>query len=34
VIKALSEIEVITLFVEDLPATKTFYTEVFGLEVV
>ncbi|MEC3993079.1 VOC family protein [Actinacidiphila sp. DG2A-62] len=33
-IKALSEIEVITLFVEDLPATKTFYTEVFGLEVV
>jgi lactoylglutathione lyase len=34
VIKALSEIEVITLFVEDLSATKTFYTEVFGLEVV
>jgi catechol 2,3-dioxygenase-like lactoylglutathione lyase family enzyme len=34
VIKALSEIEVITLFVEDLSATKTFYTEVFGLEVI
>lgn len=33
-IKALSEIEVITLFVEDLPATKAFYTEVFGLEIV
>lgn len=33
-IKALSEIEVITLFVEDLSATKTFYTEVFGLEVI
>lgn len=33
-IKALSEIEVITLFVEDLPATKTFYTDVFGLEII
>jgi catechol 2,3-dioxygenase-like lactoylglutathione lyase family enzyme len=33
-IKALSEIEVITLFVEDLPAAKAFYQDVFGLEVV
>lgn len=34
-IKALaSDIEVITLFVEDLPATKAFYTDVFGLDVV
>jgi catechol 2,3-dioxygenase-like lactoylglutathione lyase family enzyme len=34
VIKALNELEVITLFVEDLPATKTFYTDVFGQEVI
>jgi catechol-2,3-dioxygenase len=34
VIKALNELEVITLFVEDLPAVKTFYTNVFGLEVI
>jgi len=34
VIKELNEIEVITLFVEDLPATKAFYTDVFGLEVI
>jgi uncharacterized glyoxalase superfamily protein PhnB len=34
VIKALNELEVITLFVEDLPAVKTFYTDVFGLEVL
>jgi catechol 2,3-dioxygenase-like lactoylglutathione lyase family enzyme len=34
VIKALTEIEVITLFVEDLAATKAFYQDVFGLEVV
>jgi catechol 2,3-dioxygenase-like lactoylglutathione lyase family enzyme len=34
VIKALNELEVITLFVEDLPAVKTFYTDVFGLEVM
>lgn len=32
-IEALHELEVITLFVEDLPAAKTFYTELFGLEV-
>jgi catechol 2,3-dioxygenase-like lactoylglutathione lyase family enzyme len=34
VIKALREIEVITLFVEDLPRTKAFYQDVFGLDVV
>jgi catechol 2,3-dioxygenase-like lactoylglutathione lyase family enzyme len=34
VIKALSEIEVITLFVEDLRSAKAFYQDVFGLEVV
>jgi catechol 2,3-dioxygenase-like lactoylglutathione lyase family enzyme len=34
VIKALSEIEVITLYVEDLAANKTFYTDVFGLNVI
>jgi len=33
-VKALSKLDVITLFVEDLPASKTFYTEVFGLEVI
>ena len=33
-IKALNELEVITLFVEDLAATRTFYTDIFGLEVV
>lgn len=33
-IKALNEIEVITLFVEDLPSARAFYTEVFGLEVI
>jgi len=33
-IKALSKLDVITLFVEDLAAAKTFYTEVFGLEVI
>jgi catechol 2,3-dioxygenase-like lactoylglutathione lyase family enzyme len=33
-IKALSKLDVITLFVEDLPAAKTFYTEVFGLAVI
>jgi catechol 2,3-dioxygenase-like lactoylglutathione lyase family enzyme len=33
-IKALGKIDVITLFVEDLPASKAFYTEVFGLEVI
>jgi lactoylglutathione lyase len=34
VIKGLDEIEVITLFVEDVPACKEFYTNVFGLTVV
>ena len=33
-ITALSKLDVITLFVEDLPASKTFYTDVFGLEVI
>ena len=33
-IKALSKLDVITLFVEDLPESKAFYTEVFGLEVI
>ena len=33
-IKELGKLDVITLFVEDLPASKRFYTEVFGLEVV
>lgn len=30
----LNEIEVITLFAEDLPACREFYTGIFGLEVV
>jgi catechol 2,3-dioxygenase-like lactoylglutathione lyase family enzyme len=34
VIQALSNIEVITLFVEDLEATKAFYVDVFGLKVI
>ncbi len=33
-IKALSKLDVITLFVEDLAASKAFYTEVFGLAVI
>ena len=33
-IKALSKLDVITLFVEDLPESKKFYSEVFGLEVI
>ena len=33
-IKALSKLDVITLFVEDLPESKRFYTEVFGLKVI
>src|SRR5215469_5048057 len=33
-IKALSKLDVITLFVEDLPEARKFYTEVFGLEVI
>jgi lactoylglutathione lyase len=33
-IKALNELEVVTLFVDDLASTGHFYTAVFGLEVV
>ncbi|MCW6005112.1 VOC family protein [Micromonospora sp. CPCC 205371] len=33
-IKGLNEIEVITLFVDDLASTGAFYTDVFGLPVV
>ncbi len=33
-IKGFDEIEVITLFVDDVPAGKEFYTTVFGLDVV
>ncbi len=33
-IEALHAIEVITIFAEDLPATKAFYGEVFGLPLV
>jgi len=33
-IEGLEELEVITLFVEDLAASKKFYTEVFGLGVL
>ena len=33
-IRALDKLEVITLFVEDLPAAKAFYRSVFGLDVV
>ncbi|MET9244839.1 VOC family protein [Nonomuraea sp. NPDC003709] len=33
-IKALSEVEVVTLFVEDLASARAFYTGVFGLDVV
>ncbi len=33
-IQALDKIQVITLFVEDLPTVKAFYLRVFGLEVV
>jgi lactoylglutathione lyase len=34
VVKELDELEVITLFVEDVQACKAFYGNVFGLEVV
>jgi lactoylglutathione lyase len=34
VVEGLDEIEVITLFVEDVRACKAFYADVFGLEVV
>jgi lactoylglutathione lyase len=30
----LHAVEVITIFAEDLPATKAFYTDVFGLPLV
>ncbi|WP_246577716.1 VOC family protein [Actinospica durhamensis] len=33
-IKALGKLDVITFFVEDVPASKKFYTEVFGLPVI
>jgi catechol 2,3-dioxygenase-like lactoylglutathione lyase family enzyme len=33
-INGLSKLDVITLFAEDLPATKAFYTGVFGLKVI
>jgi catechol 2,3-dioxygenase-like lactoylglutathione lyase family enzyme len=33
-IKALSKLDVITLFVEDVSESKKFYSEVFGLEVI
>lgn len=33
-IEALRAIEVITIFAEDLPATRAFYGEVFGLPLV
>ncbi len=33
-IEALNELEVATLFVEDLASTEDFCTGVFGLEVV
>jgi catechol 2,3-dioxygenase-like lactoylglutathione lyase family enzyme len=33
-IKALDELEVITLFVEDLAAARNFYQGVFGLKIV
>ncbi|HEX4729400.1 MAG TPA: VOC family protein [Jatrophihabitans sp.] len=32
--EALKEIEVITLFVEDVTATKTFYLDVFDVKVI
>jgi lactoylglutathione lyase len=34
VIKALNAVEVITIFAEDIPATKAFYRDVFGLPLV
>jgi catechol 2,3-dioxygenase-like lactoylglutathione lyase family enzyme len=33
-IEALRDVEVVTLFVEDLPAATAFYKDVFGLSVV
>jgi lactoylglutathione lyase len=34
VIQGLNKVEVITIFAEDLAATRAFYENVFGLEVV
>jgi lactoylglutathione lyase len=34
VVSGLNEVEVITLFAEDLAACREFYTTIFGLEVV
>jgi catechol 2,3-dioxygenase-like lactoylglutathione lyase family enzyme len=34
VVGGLDELEVITLFVEDVQACKAFYADVFGLEIV
>lgn len=33
-VKGLTELEVVTLFVDDLVAAKTFYTDVFRLSIV
>ncbi|MFD6620269.1 VOC family protein, partial [Streptomyces albidoflavus] len=33
-VKGLNRLAVVTVFAEDLAATKAFYTDVFGLEVV
>lgn len=33
-IESLNELEVVTLFVEDVASTGQFYTDVFGLEIV
>lgn len=33
-IEALSAVDVITVFVEDLPAVKEFYRTVFGLDII
>jgi lactoylglutathione lyase len=34
VIKALNQIEVLTLFVPDIPSARTFYVDIFGLQIV
>jgi catechol 2,3-dioxygenase-like lactoylglutathione lyase family enzyme len=33
-IEALKEVEVVTLFVEDLTKSTSFYTDIFGLHIV
>ena len=33
-IKALDKLDVITLFVEDVPSSKAFYQSIFGLDIV